>query len=141
MIIIRNYFRLENLNFPDERWVLILRVELGEWASIRNFFFFILRLFLENLLGRLNQQSFHVMTNFFILRLISSHPRVWKSFLLYAWLAFIPKYKKNCFWKNIRNFFRCFSFVFWARGLKVCQVALVSATFQILFVFPMHTSL
>ena len=31
---------MENLNFPDERWVVILRVELGEWASIRNFFFF-----------------------------------------------------------------------------------------------------
>ena len=68
----RNCFRLENLNFPDERWVLSLRVALGEWASIKNFFFFIARLFLENLLGRLNQQSFHVTTNFFILRLISS---------------------------------------------------------------------
>lgn len=32
-IIIKNYFSLENLIFPDECEGFFLRVELGEWAS------------------------------------------------------------------------------------------------------------
>ena len=71
--VARNYFRQE-VCFIQTRVGFFLWHGLGEWASIRNFFLvetkinsFILRMFIENSLGRLNQQSSSVMINVFVL--------------------------------------------------------------------------
>ena len=66
--------------------------------------------------------------NYFILHLISSHPKAWESFLFYSWSASISEYKRYkkfypwsaCvrnirtifFRKNIRSSFRVNCFIF-----------------------------
>ena len=55
---------------------------------------FILLLGLESLIGRLNQQSFQVMRNFFILYLINSHPEAQEFLLDKSGGFFSGKYKK-----------------------------------------------
>ena len=82
---------------------------------------------------------------FFILRLISSHPGIWKIilrlitspprvyfFYFTAWSAAIPKREENFFSEKCKKFFQGeFFLFFWTWVLKIVQVAHISATLSI----------
>ena len=122
------YYNYKKL-FSFKNW-FFLKVGLVKLVSI----FFYLCFSLESSLGRLNQQSIHVMS-VFNLRLISSHPRVYFFIIILCLMSRHPRvyrgfgsfmlgqplsqYANNFFFQKIEQFFLSGLFCFWAWHCKM----------------------